>query len=218
MSNGEDPLAERLVASEVIYRGRVLELRVDTVERGDGRRALREVAGHRGAVAILALDDAGRLVLVRQWRHPAGRALLEIPAGGLDLDPVSGQTEDPTEAAHRELEEETGLRAGRLERLTYFWTAPGFTSERIFLYLAGDLTPVPAGGRALDHDEALEIVRVPWREAVAAAERGEIRDAKSLVGILLLACRLGSEAGGDRSVAAGDPSVAAGHPPPPERA
>jgi ADP-ribose pyrophosphatase len=227
MSNGEDPLAERLVASEVIFRGRVIELRVDTIERGDGRRARREVAGHRGAVAVLALDDAGRLVLVRQWRHPAGRALLEIPAGGLDVDPVSGETEDPAEAAHRELEEETGLRAGRLERLTDFWTAPGFTSERIFLYLAGDLTPVAAGVRTLDHDEALEIVRVPWREVVAAAERGEIRDAKSLVGILLLARRLGSETGGaardapagagDPSVVAGDTAGAAGAPPPPER-
>lgn len=202
MSKGEDPLAERLVASEVVHRGRVLEFRVDTVERGDGRRARREVAGHPGAVAVVALDDAGSVVMVRQWRHPAGRALLEIPAGGLDVDPASGATEDPDQAARRELEEETGLRAGRLERLTDFWTAPGFTSERIFLYLASDLTPARSGARAPDDDEALEIVRVPWREAVAAAERGEIRDGKSLVGLLWLARRL--EGGADGG--AGDAS------------
>jgi ADP-ribose pyrophosphatase len=162
-------------------------------------------------VAVVALDDAGCLVLVRQWRHPAGRALLEIPAGTLEVEPASGATEDPDEAARRELEEETGLRAGRLERLTDFWTAPGFTSERIFLYLAGDLMPARAGVRTPDHDEALEIVRLPWREAVAAAECGEIRDAKSLVGILWLARRLE----GDPPGTAGDPRGTAGDPSPP---
>jgi ADP-ribose pyrophosphatase len=206
MSKGEDPLAERLVASEVLYRGRVLEFRVDTVERGDGSRARREVAGHRGAVAVVAVDDAGCVVLVRQWRHPAGRALLEIPAGGLDFDPATGATEDPDQAARRELEEETGLRAGRLEPLTDFWTAPGFTSERIFLYFAGDLTMAPTGVRAPDDDEALEIVRLPWREAVAAVERGEVRDAKSLVGLLWLARHL-----------EGDPAGRAGEASPPNR-
>ena len=191
-----DPVPERLVASELLHRGRFLEFRVDTIERADGRRARRDVAVHPGAVAIVAVDPEGRVLLVRQYRHPAGQALLEIPAGTLDRDPSSGATEDPDVAARRELEEETGYRARRWERLTDFWTAPGFATERIFLYLATDL--VPAGPDRLDpdEDEALELVRLPWPEAVAAAERGEINDAKSLVGILWLARRPGTETAG----------------------
>jgi ADP-ribose pyrophosphatase len=185
-----DPLDERLVESTVVHRGRVLEFRVDTVERADGRRARREVAGHPGAVAIVALDPEERVLLVRQYRHPAGRVLLEIPAGTLDRDPVTGAPEDPDDAARRELEEETGYRAGGWERLADFWTAPGFATERMFLYLATDLAPAGDGRLGPDEDEALELVRLPWREAVAAAERGEIGDAKSLVGLLWLARRM----------------------------
>jgi 8-oxo-dGTP pyrophosphatase MutT (NUDIX family) len=187
-----DPLAERLVASELLHRGRVREVRVDTVERADGRRARRDVAVHPGAVAVVAIDPEGAVLLVRQYRHPAGRALLEVPAGTLDRDPASGATEDPDMAARRELEEETGYRAGSWERLTDFWTAPGFATERIFLYLATDLAPAGPDRRAPDEDEQLELVRIPWREAVAAAERGEIRDAKTLIGISWLARRMGA--------------------------
>jgi ADP-ribose pyrophosphatase len=182
---------ERLVASEVIHRGRVLEFRVDTVERADGHRARRDVAGHPGAVAIVALDPDGRVLLVRQYRHPAGRVLLEIPAGTLDRDPASGAVVDPLAAARRELEEETGHRAGRWERLTDFWTAPGFATERMFLYLATDLAPAAEGRLGPDEDETLELVRLPLRDALAATEDGRIADAKSLVGILWLARRLG---------------------------
>jgi ADP-ribose pyrophosphatase len=189
----DDPLAERLVASELLHRGRFLEFRVDTVERADGRRARRDIAVHPGAVAILAVDPEGRLLLVRQYRHPAGQALLEIPAGTLDRDPASGATEDPDVAARRELEEETGYRAAGWERLADFWTAPGFATERIFLYLATDLAPAGPDRLAPDEDEQLELVRIPWREAVGAAERGEIRDAKSLIGIFWLARRMGAE-------------------------
>jgi len=160
------------------------------VERPDGRRAVREVAGHPGAVAIVALDPAGRVLLVRQYRHPAGQVLLEIPAGTLDRDPATGAVEDPDAAARRELEEETGHRAERWERLTAFWTAPGFATERMTLYLATGLAPADGERLGPDEDEALELVRLPWREAVAAAERGEIVDAKSLVGLLWLARRL----------------------------
>lgn len=190
-----DPLEERLVASGVVHRGRVIDVRVDTVERADGRRLRRDVVDHPGAVAIVALDDAGRLLLVRQWRHPAGRALLEIPAGTLDRDPVTGSTEDPAAAARRELEEETGCCAARWERLADFWTAPGFATERMYLYLATGLEPV-SGDVGPDEDEALDLVRLPWRRAVAAAERGDIRDAKSLVGILWLARRLEGRSAG----------------------
>jgi ADP-ribose pyrophosphatase len=184
-------LTERLVASEVVHRGRVLEFRVDTIERADGHRSQRDVAVHPGAVAIVAVDPDGCLLMVRQYRHPAGRVLLEIPAGTLDRDAVTGTIEDPDVAARRELEEETGYRAGSWERLTDFWTAPGFATERMFLYLATDLAPAEEGRLGPDDDEALELVRLPWRDAVDAAARGEIGDAKSLVGILWLARRLG---------------------------
>lgn len=190
-----DPPPERLVASKLLHRGHVLEFRLDTVERANGRRARRDVAVHPGAVAVVAVDAADQVLLVRQYRHPAGRVLLEIPAGTLDLDPASGATEDPDQAARRELEEETGYRAARWERLADFWTAPGFATERMFLYLATDLTSAGPDRLGPDEDESLELTRLPWREAVAAAERGEIRDAKSLVGILWLARRLESPPG-----------------------
>jgi len=185
-----EPLEERLVASELLHRGRYLDFRIDTLERPDGRRVRREVAGHPGAVAVVALDSEGRILLVRQWRSPAGRALLEIPAGTLERDEGGDTREDPDLAAVRELEEETGMRAGRWERLARFWTAPGFATELMHLYLATGL--VPASGERLgpDEDETLELVRLPWSEAVAAAERGEIVDAKTLIGILLVARRL----------------------------
>ncbi len=182
---------ERLVASEVLHRGRILEFRQDTVERADGHRARRDVAAHPGAVAIVALDPDGGVLLVRQYRHPAGRVLLEIPAGTLERDPATGATEDPEGAARRELEEETGYRAATWERLAEFWTAPGFATELMHLYLATGLAPARENRLGPDEDEALVLVRLPWREAVAAAERGEIQDAKSLVGLLWLARRLG---------------------------
>jgi len=191
-----DPLAERLISSEILHRGRFLEFRIDTVERTGGRRAQRDVAVHPGAVAIVAVDSEGRVLLVRQYRHPAGRSLLEIPAGTLDRDPASGATEDPDAAARRELEEETGYRAAVWERLTDFWTAPGFATERIFLYLATDLAAAGPDRRAPDEDESLELVRLPWQEAVAAAARGDIRDAKSIIGITWLERRMKVESAG----------------------
>ena len=178
------------MASELLHRGRFLEFRVDTVERADGRQARRDVAVHPGAVAIVAVDPEGRILLVRQYRHPAGRALLEIPAGTLDRDASAGTVEDPDLAARRELEEETGYRAATWERLTDFWTAPGFATERIFLYLATDLVRAGPDRRVPDEDEVLELERLPWRAAIVAAERGEIRDAKSLIGIYWLARRM----------------------------
>jgi ADP-ribose diphosphatase len=179
-------LDERLVDSRVIHKGRYLEFRVDTVERADGTRAERDVVGHPGAVAILAIDEADRVLLVRQFRLPAGGILLEIPAGTLDVDPDTGEVEDPDVAAPRELEEETGYRAGSWRRLASFWTAPGFASELMHLYLASDLEPARDGRLGPDEDERLELYRLPVDEAVAAAERGQIADGKSLVGLFWL--------------------------------
>ena len=147
---------------------------------------MRDIAGHPGAVAIVALDAEDRVALVRQWRLPANAALLEIPAGGLDVG-ADGTKEAPDVAARRELEEETGLRAGTWQKLAQFYSAPGFTDELMHLYLATDLEPASPDGRlGPDEDERLILEWRSWRDAVAAAERGEIRDAKSLVGLFWL--------------------------------
>jgi ADP-ribose pyrophosphatase len=181
-----DDLVERVVDTEVIHSGDYLTFRIDTVERTDGSRAKREVVGHPGAVAILALDDSDHVLMVRQFRAPAGRTLLEIPAGTLDVDRDTGAIEDPDLAAPRELEEETGYRAGSLRLLASFWTAPGFATELMHLYLATDLVAVDDGRLEPEEDERLQLERVPWQEALALVERGEIADAKSLVGLLWL--------------------------------
>jgi ADP-ribose pyrophosphatase len=191
-STPEDPsgvdLVERVVDSRVVHQGRYLTFRVDTVELADGSRSTRDIAGHPGAVAIVAIDDRDQVLLVRQFRLPAGRVLLEIPAGTLDRD-AAGAIEDPDVAARRELEEETGTRAGSWERLGSFYTAPGFTEELMHLYLATDLRPAGEGRLGPDEDERLVLERRPWREAVAAIETGEIVDAKSIVGLFWLARR-----------------------------
>lgn len=182
----DDPLRERMVASEVIRKGRILEFRVDEFETPDGHRSTREIAAHPGGVAIVAIDDEERVLLVRQWRHAIGRALLEIPAGTLDRD-AAGEIEDHAGAAARELEEETGYRAATWRYLGSFYTAPGFTSELMHLYLATGLTAADADRLGPDEDERLELQAVALSDAVAMAERGEIADAKSLVGLLRVA-------------------------------
>ena len=178
----DDPLRERLISTEVLKHGRILEFRIDTVEAADGHRSTRDIAGHPGGVCVIAIDAEDRVLLVRQWRHATGGALLEIPAGTLDLHD-DGSVEDHVGAAARELEEETGSIAGTWRYLGAFYTAPGFTSELMHLYLATDLRAADDGGLGPDEDERLELHPIPFREAVGMAERGELRDAKSLVGL-----------------------------------
>src|SRR4051794_500006 len=182
----DEGLRERLVSSEVLRQSRILEFRIDTVEAADGHRSTRDIAGHPGGVCVVAIDDEDRVLLVRQWRHAAGRALLEIPAGTLDRH-ENGSIEEHAGAAARELEEETGSRAGTWRYLGAFWTAPGFTSEVMHLYLATRLVPVHEGGLAPDEDERLELEPMPFDEAVAMVERGELPDAKTIAGVLLVA-------------------------------
>jgi ADP-ribose pyrophosphatase len=182
----DDPLRERLVSSEVLRKSRILEFRIDTIEAADGHRSTRDIAGHPGGVCVVALDAEDRVLMVRQWRHAIGGPLLEIPAGTLDRH-EDGAVEDHAGAAARELEEETGARAGTWQYLGAFYTAPGFTSELMHLYLATDLRAADEGRLGPDDDERLELRAVPFDEALARAERGEIADAKSIVGLLRVA-------------------------------
>jgi ADP-ribose pyrophosphatase len=126
------------------------------------------------------------VLLVRQWRVAAGQALLEVPAGTLDVAD-DGSIEDPDLAARRELEEETGMRAGSWRPVARFYTAPGFTSELMHLYLATDLRLADGHRLGPDEDEHLLLERLPWHDALAAVDRGEVADAKSLVALLWLA-------------------------------
>jgi ADP-ribose pyrophosphatase len=179
----DERLIERTVDSRVVYEGGYLTFRVDTVVDADGHRHTRDLVIHPGAVAILAVD-AGEVLMVRQYRTPVEQVLLEIPAGTLDRA-GDGTTEDPDVAAPRELGEETGYAAGTWRRLGRFYTAPGFATELMVLYLATDLSPIEdyAGPEA---DERLDLRRVPIEEALRMAEDGEIQDAKSLVGLFWL--------------------------------
>jgi len=169
---------EQVVESRRVYEGRVVSLRVDRVKLPDGRSAVREVVEHAPVVAIVALDGRGDVLLVRQYRLPVQQSLLEIPAGGVD----SGESAE--EAAQRELQEETGQRAGRLERLCTFFASPGYCDECMHLYLATALEP---SALAADADESIEVVRLPLDEALRLIERGEIRDAKTIIGLWAVA-------------------------------
>ncbi len=175
-------MAERTIATERAFEGRLLRLRVDEIAFDDGRRGRREVVEHPGAVAILPWDGE-RLTLVRQWRYAAGRALLEVPAGTLDPGEL------PAATARRELAEEVELAADRWEQGPSFFSAPGFCTEYLTVFLATELRHTP--DVAHDEDEELEPVSLTLDEALAAIDRGEIEDAKSLVAIFWLARRLG---------------------------
>jgi ADP-ribose pyrophosphatase len=181
-------LSEQVVERRPLHSGRFMIFEEDLVVRRDGAEFSRDIVVHPGAVVVAPLDDDGHLLLVTQFRLPAGGALLELPAGTLDVH--DGQAEDPLVAAHRELEEETGYRAGSMERIGGFWSAPGFSTEYLTLYLATDLRRADEGRLRPDDEEVLRLSRIPWRDAVAAAEGGVIEDAKSIAGILLLARRL----------------------------
>ena len=171
---------ERPVASRRAFDGQLISVRVDEIETDGGRRSTREIVEHPGAVVVLAWDGQ-RLTLVRQWRHAAGRELLELPAGTIDPG------ESPLETARRELAEETSLEAASWEAGPRFFSAPGFCTERLDLFLATDLRSAEDVQRPAD--ESIEISQLELSEAVAAIDDGTIEDAKSLVGILWLARR-----------------------------
>jgi ADP-ribose pyrophosphatase len=173
---------ETILSTQEIYSGRIVHLAVHQVRLPDGSKAKRETIKHPGAVAIVALDVNGDLLLVRQFRLAAGKVLREIPAGTL----YPG--EDPLVCAVRELQEETGYKPGKLESLGGIFVAPGYTTEFIHLYLATELSESRLAG---DADEFIEVDHIPFKEALAMIERGEIADAKSNVALLRVARRMG---------------------------
>ncbi|MBN1889979.1 MAG: NUDIX hydrolase [Thermoflexales bacterium] len=175
---------ETLIASRRLYEGRVLNLRVDDVRLPDGRPTVREIVEHGGAVAVVALDDDDYVLLIKQYRYAVGQVLIELPAGVLEPG------EDPQACAARELEEETGCRAAVFEPLVTIYPSPGYTTEIIHLFIARHLemgTPHP------EADEYIELMRVPFTEALAMVERGEMRICNSIaiIGLLTAARKLG---------------------------
>lgn len=164
-----------LIGSQEIYRGRVVTLRVDTIEVASGN-VRREVVEHPGAVVIVPVDSEGRILWVKQYRYAAGRELLELPAGTLEHD------EDAEACARRELAEETGFAASAWKPVGGFFSAPGFCTEYLHAFIATDLTPESAEG---DEDEEIEVVPLSLEESLARVDTGEIEDSKSIAGLLL---------------------------------
>ena len=170
-------LAEHKVSGKTIFNGKIVRLDVDQARLPDGSIATREVVYHPGGVAILALDEQNNVSLVRQFRYPFGKLLLELPAGKLD----HGTEEDPLVGAKRELSEEAGLEAAHWTYLGCILASPGFSSEVLHMYLARQLTPTP---RHPDEDEFLDVVKIALDEALRLVMDGTIKDSKTQIGIL----------------------------------
>ena len=172
----------RIVNSQKVFDGRVFQVTVDTVSEGE-LTYQRDVVHHPGSAVIVPVHDDGTVVLVRQYRHPAVRYLLEVPAGTL------ADGERPDAGAARELEEELGLVAQHLDKLSEFFVSPGFLEEKMWVYLA---TGLSEGKPNPDDDEVLEVVRLPIGEALEMITSGEIQDAKTIIGLMLAAPRVGT--------------------------
>ena len=166
---------EHTLDSRYVYKGRVLNLRVDTVAESDGRTTSREIVEHDACIVVVPIDDDDNVLLVRQFRKAVERHLLELPAGGIDAG------EEPADAVRRELQEEIGYLPENLELLGGFYSAPGFCSEYLHLYLATDLKP----SRLIAEDTAgISVVRVPLAEVPRLITTGELQDSKSIAGLL----------------------------------
>lgn len=167
---------EERLGSQIKYQGRILDLRLDSVLLPNGREAFREVVVHPGAVAIAALNDQREILLIKQYRYAVDEIILEVPAGKLE------KNEDPLGCAQRELAEETGFAAKNWRLLSTFFTTPGFCDEIMHLYLAEDLYSDP---QKADDDEFIELSWTPLNKAVALIRTGEIKDLKTITGVLL---------------------------------
>ena len=167
---------EPTVSSEVKFEGKILKLRVDKVRMADGLIATREIVEHCESICAVPIDGQGNVLMVKQYRKPAEAELLEIVAGGIEIG------EDPQEAAIRELREEIGHTAGKLELLSSLWLAPGWCDEFMYAYLATDLSPAKLSG---DDDENISVVTVPLDTIPGLIQTGEIQDVKSIAALLL---------------------------------
>lgn len=167
-------LEEKTIASQSIFKGRIIEVKLDRVLLPDGNESTRELVLHAGAVAIIAIDAEDNIYLVRQYRKPLERILTEIPAGTLEAG------EDPLHCAQRELEEEVGMRAEHWQKLLSYYSAPGFCNEVLHIFLATGLT---AGKSNPDCDEFVEAVVMPLKRAYEAISQGQIVDGKSIIAI-----------------------------------
>ncbi len=173
---------EKTVKSEKIYDGRVISLRVDTVELPNKKYSRREVVEHGSSVVILPISDEGTVFLVEQFRKPVEKMMLELPAGLVEAN------EDPKEAAERELTEEIQKKAGKMDFIYDFYTSPGFTNEKISLYLARDLEDVE--GKS-DDDEFLNIVEISIEEFLSMFRNFQLEDSKTVLGAMFLEKYLG---------------------------
>lgn len=169
---------EKVISNQNLYDGAILKLDLETVSLPDGRQAKREIVRHQGAVGIIAITPANKIVLIRQWRAPLGQVTLEIPAGKIE----PGET--PSQTAVRELNEETRFQADKLELLTGFYTSPGFADEKMYLYHAVNLQAV-ADKLAQDDDEFLQLEELTLAEVQAQIAAGTICDAKTLMAIMI---------------------------------
>lgn len=166
---------EKMIESQRIYEGRVINLRKDRVELQNGAMATREVIEHNGGVCVVAINENDEALMVSQFRYPYLEELLEVPAGKLE------KGEDPYGCGMRELREETGASAQKLIPLGVVYPSPGYINEKLYLYLAEGLS---YGEQSLDSDEFLEVIKVPFTEAIKMASDGRIKDAKTTVAIL----------------------------------
>lgn len=168
---------EKTISSQMIYEGKILNLRKDKVHVKDNQTSYREIVEHNGGVALAAITPEGKMVMVRQYRKAAEKAILEVPAGKIE------KGEDHRLTAERELKEETGYSAGKVELITSFYSSVGYSTEVIYLYLATGLTP---GETEFDDNESIEILEWEPRELKEMIFRGEIEDAKTIAAILLI--------------------------------
>ncbi len=163
------------LSSEQIYQGRAVKLRVDTIEKPDGKKTTREIVEHADCVAVVALDERENVVMVRQYREAVGKTLLEIPAGGIDPG------ENAEESVRRELQEEIGFLPQKIEKIGGFYSTPGYCTEYLYLYLATDLK---SSRLRAEDTEDIEVVKVPLPQIPALIASGDICDAKSIAGLL----------------------------------